>query len=226
MGKWVYYHFLYLMDKKWWLMILIIAFFLTLILAYFGSLYEPVTERLLNYKEYSNSYELDSFIAVNLLLSLWVFISSKEMFCFEEPHVWIIHKRKYVVSKIISYLLFYIGVTLLFYGIYQVIRYVSFGLKPFNYAYIIHLVLNVTLVHGITVLALGKSKSILLTIMFSLLFVLLDRIYMFDHLITKYIAFFYPVLDLNYPIYGYKHILMMVLLIYYLGINKHLKFFS
>ena len=207
-------------------MVLMIAVFLTLILAYFGLLYEPVTERLLNYHEYSKTYEIEAFIVINLLLSLWVFISSKELFCFEEPHVVIISKKKYIVSKITSYLIFYLSITLLFYGIYQIIRSISFGINPFNYNFMFHLVLNVCMVHGITVLVLGESKSILVSILFALLIVLLDRLNMFDNLLTKYINFFYPILDLNHPVYGYIHVLLMIILIYSLAITKHLKSFS
>lgn len=207
-------------------MVLMIAFFLTLILGYFGSLYEPVTERLLHYCEYSESYETDAYIVINLLLSLWVFISSKELFCFEEPHVVIISKKKYIVSKIVSYLIFYLCITLLLYGIYQIIKIISFGVNSFDYNFIVHLILNVSMVHGITVLVLGESKSILVTILFALLIVLLDRINMFDNLLTKYINFFYPILDLKHPIYGYIHVLLMIILIYYLAITKHLKSFS
>ena len=226
MGKWIKYHFLFLMDKKWWLMVFVIALCLTLILGYFGSLYEPITERLLNYQEYSESYEKEAFIVINLLLSLWVFISSKELLCFEEPHVVTISKKKYLISKIISYLIFYLCITFLFYGIYQIIKCVSFGVNPFNYHFMLHLVLNVSIVHGITVLALGKSKSILVSILFTLLIVLLDRLTMFDNLLTKYITFFYPILDLNHPVYGYIHVLLMIVLIYFLAITKHLKSFS
>ncbi len=221
MIKFIKYHFLYLFNKKWLLFIAIISLLSALIFFFLGSGHLSEVERLLNMKELIKAYDYESFIVINLLIGFWVINAIKELFILEEPHILLIHKRKYIQSKIIAYTLFYFLVTLFIYSVYMSIRLILFGLRPFSNLFLFNLLLNILLIHLLMVVIGGKNKNILLSISLFIIFILINGLYFIDYWLLNMVLFFIPYLNFEYPLFGYVHTFLVILLLNVIAFYKH-----
>ena len=224
MIKWLRYHLSYLFDKKNILILSSILIVVTFFLLFIGGVFESYLERLIKVNEYLNDYDRESFIFLNMILSIWVMSSSKEMFNFDEPHVKLIHKGKYITSKVITYALYYVLIGTIFFFVYQVIRTILFGVYRYPFNYLGHLIHNMLLIHLLCLLFSGKNKSILTTILFTLFIIGLDRLLLVDYYLLDIFRFYYPIYDLNFPLFGYIHSIILMVLFLFIAILKHLDY--
>ncbi len=224
--KWINYHFSQLKDKRWFLILSLIFLILWVLFFYLGGGFEHKLERILHLETYIYEYEQETFTLLNLLMAFFIINMSRDIFLLDEPHILLIHKPKYIVSKMITYLMYYLLMILIAYGVYQVMYVILFGFHRFNYTYIIHLMLNAFLIHGITILILGQGKAILKTIVILMLFLLLDRLVYLSHPYFEIMHFFYPIKTLNYPNLGYLHSVLYLLILYTLSYHKHLNIYT
>ncbi len=221
MIKFIVYHFYHLFNKKWFffLVLLLIASFF--VLFYLGGGFEDKTTRLLNEASWLKEYENESFLIINSLIGFWIIGASKEMFFQQTAFVVLINKKKYTASKIISYWFYYLLIIIFVYGNYQIVRIILYDFRPFDYTFLINLIINGTIVHLLITTISGKSKQIIATIIFYLAFLITAGLYMIDLKINNYILFFIPFLSLEIPMFGYLHIVFYLLLVYCLAVYKH-----
>ena len=191
------------------LFIIVLVMFL-----YFAGIFDSKVERLLFKERYLNEYELETFTLLNFLSNIWILMSSKEIFNLEEPHILLINKRKYIISKVIAYLMLYLIVFISIYGIYQVVLVLMYGFVKFNYLYIIHLSLNVVLIHSFIVFISGKSKSVIKMVLLVVLLFALDQLKNTNLSYLKLIHFYYPTLTLIKPNFSYLHVILVSLFYY------------
>ena len=196
------------------------------ILLYIGGFFEGKTELVLYVESYILEYNEESFQVLNLLFGFFIINASKEMLILEEPHILIINRKKYIISKAITYLIYYYILIILFYAVYQCVFVFLYGFHIFDYRHIGHLLLNATFMHGFTLLIEGKNHSFVKTIFLFILYISLDQINDIKNPFIKIIHFYYPVLDLNYPIFGYGHVMLMIVFLYSVALNKHVNNFS
>lgn len=214
----------YLLDKKNLLILSIILVVVTFFLLFIGGIFESPVERLIKVRAYIEDYDRESFIFLNMILSIWVMTSSKEMFNLDEPHVKLIHETKYTTSKIITYGIYYTLIAMLFFFFYQVIRALLYGMYQYPLHYLSHLIHNMLLIHALCLLFSGKNKSILTTILFTLLIIGLDRLLLIDYYILDILRFYYPIYGLNRPMFGYLHSIILIILLSYIATLKHASF--
>ncbi len=224
--KWIKYHFSYLKDKKWMLILTLIFVALWIVFFYLGGGFESKVERILNLKTYIYEYEEETFRLLNILIAFFIINLSKDIFILDEPHIFIINKKKYLITKIITYLLYYFILIFIFYTVYQVIYIVLYGFNPFNYRYLTSLLINSAIIHGLTILLLGQGKAILKMILMLIMYLLLDRLLLLNYPFIEIINFYYPLTNLSYPMLGYKHIFLYVITVYILAFYKHYESFS
>lgn len=193
---------------------------------YLGGGFESYIERLLHLETYQLEYELETFTLLNLIMALFIITMSKDIFLLDEPHILLIHKQKYIASKIIAYLLYYLMMSIIAYGVYQVIYVLLYGFSRFNYNYLIHLLFNVTVIHGLATLVLGQGKALLKMIVVLIVYLLLDRLIQLNHPYMDIVHFFYPVKTLLMPKLGYLHSLLYIIIIYILAYHKHINVYT
>lgn len=182
--------------------------------------------RLLETKEYLTEFENEAFLICNIILSIWIIGSSKEMFTLEEDHILLINKSKYIRSKIIAYHLYYCFICLLLYGVYQIVTVYLYGFRPFNYRFILNLLINVSLIHLSVVLAAGRNKNIFLTMIYILVFLILNTLATIDFYKKDLLMLFLPLQTLSYPINGYLHIGFILIIYYLMGCYKHISYYQ
>lgn len=199
---------------------------LWLVFFYLGGGFESRVERILNLKMYTHEYEEETFSLLNILISFFIINLSKDIFILDEPHIFIISKKKYLMTKIIAYLLYYFILIFIFYAVYQVIYIILYGFNPFNYRYLTSLLINSMIIHGLAILLLGQGKAILKMILMLIMYLLLDRLLLLNHSFIEIIYFYYPLTNLSYPMLGYKHIFLYVITLYISAFYKHYKSFS
>ncbi len=226
MIKWVKYHFLHLNDKKWKITSIILITIVFLMFAYFGGIFDSKIERLLFRDRYLLEYEIETFTLLNILSIFLVLMGTKELYLLDEPHVLLLNKRKYLISKSISYLLFYFLIFFIFYFLYQIVIVLLYGFIKFNYDYLIHLLLNIFLIHSLTLLISGKTKSMLKMILMLIVFFILTKIEELNFYALNNIYLFFPIKTLKKPTEGYLHQVLISIFYYILAIFKHEKSIS
>lgn len=189
---------------------------------YLGYGFDHFLNRLLYYNEYLLEFETEAYLLINIILSVWIIGASKEMFTLDEPHILLINKKKYINSKIIAYLLYYLFITVLLYGVYQLIVILLYGYLNFNYLFLFNLLLNVSAIHLIVVLVSGNNKNIFLTMIYITVFLIINMTLNIDFKYQEYIMFFLPLQPLSYPVYGYIHNVLLLVLVYLFSYSKHL----
>ncbi|NLN51052.1 MAG: hypothetical protein GX149_05475 [Acholeplasmataceae bacterium] len=224
MIKFIYYHLLYLFNKKWLFLLGIVVLSCSLLFSYLSGGFETEVERLLQTSNNLIEYEEEAFLIINLLLSVWIIGASKEIFSFEEPHVVLINKTKYLKTKIIAYWLYYLFVGILIYGIYQIILVSFYSLRPFNYLFIFNLLINISITHLAVILLSGNNKNILLSMVFIIVFLLLNGLNTTEFWFNEIIFFFFPLQNLKHSSFGYLHCLVFIITTYYLAFYKHFSF--
>lgn len=226
MVKFIKYHLLYLFNDLWLLLSVIMIIISGFLFYYLGYGFDSSLLRLLETNEYLLEFENEAFLICNIILSIWIIGASKEMFTLEEDHVMLINKKRYKKSKIIAYLLYYCFISLLLYGVYQIITVSLYGLRPFNYRFIIHLIINVCLVHLVVVFASGRNKNIFLTMIYILIFLIFNTLTTIDFYRKDLLMLFLPIQTLNHPANGYLHVLFVLLIIYLIGCYKHISYYE
>lgn len=221
MIKWVRYHFLHLNEKRWYWAIFWLVIVVVLLFFYFGGFLEAPLERLFFEKEYLFEYQVETFTLLNLLAIIWVLMGTKEIYLLDEPHIFIINKRKYIISKAIAYLIFYQLIFLLFYSLYQLVLVALFGFMNFDYSYLWHLLLNVFFLHGFVIFISGKTSSVIKMILLIVLLFSLDKLKGIDFRGVNLLSCFYPTLSLTKPKKGYLEIVLTGLFYYFSGFFKH-----
>lgn len=224
--KWIRYHFSYLKDKKWLLILLSIFMLLFVIFFYLGGGFDPHVDVLLDINNYQQDYHKETFTLLSFVMAFFIIHMSKDIFQLDEPHIILINKRKYIITKMMTYWLYYVLMIISFYAVYQVIFIVLYGFYPFMYFYLYHLIFNATLIHALVVLILGQGKALLKTILLLIIYLILDRILLIEHPLMRVLVFFYPITNLGEPLFGYVHLILYSALIYIIGYYKHLQSFS
>lgn len=219
--KWIRYHFLHLNDKKWKLTSLSLILVVLMMFLYFGGLLDGSIERILFKERYLFDYELETFTLLNVLIIIWVLMGTKEIYLLDEPHILLINKSKYLISKAVAYLLFYFIIFSLMYFLYQIVLVSLYGFMRFNYYFLIHLLLNIFLVHSVVLLISGKTRSILKMILLIIILFSLDQLKGLKLEYFKNISLFYPSLSQRRPNEGYLHIILISLFYYLLALFRH-----
>lgn len=226
MIKFIKYHLLYLFNDLWLLLAIIMCIVSGFLFIYLGNGFDSYLLRLLERQNYLKEFEQEAFLVCNLILCVWVIGASKEMFNINDPQIMIINKKKYITSKIIAYLLYYSFISLLIYGMYQIVVYFLYGVVKYNYDFIIHLLLNVSLVHLMIVCFSGKNKNILVTIIFIVIYLIVNTILQAEFYLKDILDFFIPYLSLKHPKMGYIHNLLMMMLLYIIASYKHISYYE
>lgn len=221
MIKWIKYHFLHLNDKRWKITTIVVMVFVVVMILYLGGALDTEVERLLFRDRNLLELKYETFTLLNLLALIWVLMGTKEIFLLEEPHILLINKTKYLISKAITYLLFYLLLFMVFYGLYQLVVVYLYGFINFDYKYIIHLALNINLIHSILLLLSGKTKNIMKMILLIIVLFALDKLKEINNFTFNIIDMFYPLLSLDYPYNGYGHVILISIFYYILAIIKH-----
>lgn len=222
MIKFIKYHLLYLFNNLWLVLAFIMCIVSLFLFFYLGNGFDSGLLRLLESEVYLKEFESEAFLVSNMVLSIWIIGASKEMFIVDDPHIMVINKKFYVKSKILAYLLYYMFISVLIYGMYQVVVFMLYGVVKYNYSFLIHLLLNVLLIHLLVVLLSGNNKNILVMMIYIVCYLIFSTILRSEFYLKGALEFFMPYLSLSYPSFGYLHILLMSLLIYYLGSFKHI----
>lgn len=222
MIKFIRYHLLYLFNNLWIIFIFLIMLISGLMFYYLGGGFDSSSLRLLELNTYLIELEHEAFLICNIALSVWIIGASKEIFLLEEDYIMIINKKRYIKSKIIAYLIYYLFIGLLLFGSYQVICFILYGPVKFNYKFLINLMINISLIHFIVVLTMGKNKNILITIIYLFIYIMLFNLLNISFLYKDYIFMFIPLLNLSYPNNGYIHTLLIIYLLYFLSYYKHI----
>ena len=109
-------------------MLILSLIFVVLWCFYLGGGFESKVERILNLKMYISEYNEETFKLLNILISFFIINLSKDIFILDEPHIFIISKKKYLITKIIAYLLYYFILICIFYAVYQLSMLFFMGL--------------------------------------------------------------------------------------------------
>lgn len=226
MFKFIKYHLLYLFNNLWLLLSVIMIFISGFLFYYLANGFDSSLLRLLEAGEYLLEFENEAFLICNIILSVWIIGASKEMFTLEEDHILLINKSKYIRSKIVAYLLYYCFISFLLYGVYQIVTVHLYGFRPFNYQFILNLIINVCLVHLIVVLVSGRNKNIFLTMIFIIIFLIFNALGTLDFYKKDLLMLFLPLQTLSYPLNGYLHIILVLTLIYFIGCYKHISYYQ
>lgn len=192
-------------------------------LLYFAGLFDGKIERLLFSERYLKEYERETFTFLNILIIILVLMGSKEIYLLDEPHILLINKRKYIVSKAVAYLFFYWIIFIVIYFLYQVVLISIYGFRQFNYYFLINLLLNIALNHSVILLISGKTKSILKIILFLMLLFLFNKVKEINISYISNLELFYPSLALSLPKAGYVHVILISVFYYALAFFKHEK---
>lgn len=224
MIKYISYHFLYLFNKKTILFLLGIFLLSFLIFFYLAGGFYSEAERLIMIAETLKEYNKESFLFINIIIGLWIINSSKEIFTLQEPHVVLINRQVYIYTKIIGYYLFYFFMCLFMYFIMQVALILLYGFRPFNYLILLNLIINILLTHLFILLVSGYNKNLLFTILFSVIYIIINGLYFINNFLIEIVLFFLPFLNHLYPIYGYYHLFLVIVLLFTLTIYKHLTY--
>lgn len=225
MLKFIRYHLLYLFNDLWILLAIIMMTVSSVLFFYMGNGFDSEVLRILEKKSYLIDFQNEAFLICNIILSIWIIGASKEIFVLEEPEILLINKPKYIKSKVLAYLIYYLFISLLLYGVYQIIVVSLYGIVKFNYIFIINLLINVSLTHLIVVLGSGNNKNILLTMIFIVIYLITNILQKTDFPFVNYFNFFIPILNLDYPTFGYLHEFLIMFLIYFIATHKHITYY-
>lgn len=226
MIKFIKYHLLYLFNDLWIILAIVLCLISGFLFFYFGAGFDSSLLRLLERDNYLKEFETEAFLVCNLILSIWVINATKEIFIINDPEIMLICKKKYVKAKIIAYLFYYCFISLLVYGMYQINVFFLYGAVKYNYHFIIHLLFNICLIHLIVVSFSGKSKNILLSVIYLICYLIFTTILKTDFYLKGVLEFFIPYLGLNEPNFGYIHNILFLLLLYYIASYKHISYYE
>lgn len=226
MIKFIKYHLLYLFNDLWIILAVVMCLVSAFLFFYLGAGFDSYLLRILEKNNYLKEFEHEAFLVCNLVLSIWIINASKEMFIINDPNIMVINKKIYVKSKIIAYLIYYCFISILVYGMYQVIVFLLYGTVKYNYNFIIHLLFNVCLIHLIVVLVSGKNKNMLLSVIYLTIYLMFNTIIQTEFYLKRAIYFFIPYLTLNIPQLGYLHNVLLLSLLYYLAAYKHISYYE
>lgn len=226
MIKFIKYHLLYLFNDLWIILAIVMCIISGFLFFYLGAGFDSSLLRLLESNNYLKEFEHEAFLVCNLILSIWVINATKEMFIINDPEIMLINKKKYVKAKIVAYLFYYCFISLLVYGMYQIIVFFLYGVVKYNYCFIVHLLLNIFLVHLIVVSFSGKNKNILLSMIYLIIYLILSTLLQTNFYLKGILEFFIPYLSLNSPSFGYIHSLLFLFLLYSIASYKHISYYE
>lgn len=226
MIKFIKYHLLYLFNDLWLILAVVMCIVSAFLFFYLGNGFDSYLLRLLEKNNYLKEFEHEGFLVCNLVLSFWIINASKEMFIINDPNIMVINKKKYVKSKIIAYLIYYCFISVLVYGMYQLIVFILYGTVKYNYNFIIHLLFNVCLIHLIIVLFTGKNKNMLLSVIYLIIYLIFNTIMQTEFYLKSVIHFFIPYLNLNLPKFGYIHNILSISFLYHIASYRHISYYD
>lgn len=190
---WFRYHLYMLLKKKYVTLTSVLLCLVFFAYYYIGFGFESDTDRILNQKNYINTYTLESFELTRLFIMLIVVFLSKESIVTDDHLVKkMTDETKYIYYKQLTFIMIYTVFTILFFIVFQLVGLILYDLLILDYDFLVMLLTNALIIHTLVILLSSKNNHLWMSISIMIGYLIITRIQASDGIMSEIISFIMP----------------------------------